>query len=219
MALAVEQTLDAAHALMSHGIYRYPGKKKLDLRRGKAAGGRRSARGKRYSTICGVPFRPGDQERTQHAERGSPQARPALPQENLLYFLEKTARACKPWQRELLRIVRHHRAVFLSAEPDQGHERGLRDLCALPIMTIGCTNKDRSPTAISSNSCSPHQCGVPTRFRRPAVFGFNPYALGFAMMQDIERVCRPDDEDREWFPEIAGTGLGGTARHLGELSR
>src|SRR6266705_4042972 len=30
--LAVEQTLDAAHALMSHGIDRYPGKKKLDLR-------------------------------------------------------------------------------------------------------------------------------------------------------------------------------------------
>jgi stage V sporulation protein R len=37
--------------------------------------------------------------------------------------------------------------------------------------------------------------------------GFNPYALGFAMMQDIERiVIAPDDEDREWFPDIAGTG-------------
>jgi stage V sporulation protein R len=37
--------------------------------------------------------------------------------------------------------------------------------------------------------------------------GFNPYALGFAMMQDIERiVSNPDDEDREWFPDIAGKG-------------
>jgi stage V sporulation protein R len=37
--------------------------------------------------------------------------------------------------------------------------------------------------------------------------GFNPYALGFAMMQDIERIVRdPDQEDREWFPEIAGKG-------------
>jgi spore cortex formation protein SpoVR/YcgB (stage V sporulation) len=37
--------------------------------------------------------------------------------------------------------------------------------------------------------------------------GFNPYALGFAMMQDIERIVRePDEEDREWFPEIAGKG-------------
>src|SRR4030088_534576 len=37
--------------------------------------------------------------------------------------------------------------------------------------------------------------------------GFNPYALGFAMMQGFERiVSKPDDEDREWFPDIAGTG-------------
>jgi stage V sporulation protein R len=37
--------------------------------------------------------------------------------------------------------------------------------------------------------------------------GFNPYALGFAMMQDIERiVTNPEAEDREWFPEIAGKG-------------
>ena len=35
---------------------------------------------------------------------------------------------------------------------------------------------------------------------------FNPYALGFAMMQDIQRICvAPTDEDREWFPEIAGS--------------
>src|SRR5476651_2710023 len=40
--LAVEQTLDAAHALMSHGIDRYPGKKTLDLRvEEKRAGDRR----------------------------------------------------------------------------------------------------------------------------------------------------------------------------------
>ena len=37
--------------------------------------------------------------------------------------------------------------------------------------------------------------------------GLNPYALGFAMMQDIERiVTEPTDEDREWFPDIAGGG-------------
>ncbi|MBA1681751.1 SpoVR family protein, partial [Escherichia coli] len=37
--------------------------------------------------------------------------------------------------------------------------------------------------------------------------GFNPYALGFAMMQDIERIVKtPEDEDRQWFPDIAGKG-------------
>jgi stage V sporulation protein R len=37
--------------------------------------------------------------------------------------------------------------------------------------------------------------------------GINPYALGFAMMRDIERICiEPTDEDRDWFPHMAGNG-------------
>ncbi len=37
--------------------------------------------------------------------------------------------------------------------------------------------------------------------------GINPYALGFAMMRDIERICKsPTDEDRKWFPDFAGCG-------------
>jgi spore cortex formation protein SpoVR/YcgB (stage V sporulation) len=44
-------------------------------------------------------------------------------------------------------------------------------------------------------------------FDDPRFSDFNPYALGFAIMQDIERiVTNPDDEDREWFADIAGTG-------------
>ena len=35
-----------------------------------------------------------------------------LPQENILYFLEKSAPRLKPWQRELLRIVRHIAQYF-----------------------------------------------------------------------------------------------------------
>jgi stage V sporulation protein R len=35
----------------------------------------------------------------------------------------------------------------------------------------------------------------------------NPYALGFAIMRDIQRICtEPTAEDRAWFPEIAGNG-------------
>ena len=39
-----------------------------------------------------------------------------------------------------------------------------------------------------------------------AYSGINPYALGFAMYTDIKRICEePTAEDREWFPDIAGT--------------
>ena len=41
-----------------------------------------------------------------------------------------------------------------------------------------------------------------------AYSGINPYALGFAMYTDIRRICEnPTDEDRHWFPDIAGTRL------------
>jgi spore cortex formation protein SpoVR/YcgB (stage V sporulation) len=38
-----------------------------------------------------------------------------------------------------------------------------------------------------------------------AYSGINPYALGFAMYTDIQRICEsPTQEDRQWFPDIAG---------------
>jgi spore cortex formation protein SpoVR/YcgB (stage V sporulation) len=45
------------------------------------------------------------------------------------------------------------------------------------------------------------------RFEDRHYGGLNPYALGFAMMQDIKRICEsPTAEDRDWFPELAGNG-------------
>ena len=47
-------------------------------------------------------------------------------------------------------------------------------------------------------------CQPPVTSR--AYSGINPYALGFAMFTDIRRICeKPTDEDRQWFPDIAGT--------------
>ena len=43
-------------------------------------------------------------------------------------------------------------------------------------------------------------------FDHPHYNGINPYALGFAMFSDIRRICEaPTDEDRRWFPDIAGS--------------
>ena len=42
-------------------------------------------------------------------------------------------------------------------------------------------------------------------FDDPRFSGLNPYALGFTMMSDIQRICDdPTEEDQAWFPEIAG---------------
>ena len=43
-------------------------------------------------------------------------------------------------------------------------------------------------------------------YNSPWYSGINPYALGFAMFQDIKRICQsPTEEDKYWFPDIAGS--------------
>src|SRR5262245_27589429 len=45
---------------------------------------------------------------------------------------------------------------------------------------------------------------------------FNPYALSFAMMQNIEHIMtNPNDENHEWFPDIANNNnVMGTLRQV-----
>jgi spore cortex formation protein SpoVR/YcgB (stage V sporulation) len=43
-------------------------------------------------------------------------------------------------------------------------------------------------------------------YNSPYYSGINPYALGFNMMVDIRRICEnPTEEDKNWFPDIAGS--------------
>jgi stage V sporulation protein R len=205
--LAVEQTLDAAHALMSHGIDRYPGKKKLDLRaEEKRAGERRLHAESAFNDLWRtVPAGPVRSEASLNTERRRELL--GLPQENLLYFLEKSAPRLKPWQRELLRIVRHIAQYFYPQGQTKVMNEGTATYVHYRIMTRlheqGRISDGNFLEFLQSHTGVVFQPDFDDR----RFSGFNPYALGFAMMQDIERIVRdPDDEDREWFPEIAGTG-------------
>jgi stage V sporulation protein R len=205
--LAVEQTLDAAHALMAHGVDRYPGKKTLDLRAEEArAKERRSHEESSFNDL----WRTVPAGRTKSAAALSTKRRRALlglPQENLLYFLEKSAPRLQPWQRELLRIVRHIAQYFYPQGQTKVMNEGTATYVHYRIMTRlheqGRISDGNFLEFLQSHTNVVFQ----PDFDDPRFSGFNPYALGFAMMQDIERiVANPDDEDRAWFPEIAGTG-------------
>ena len=205
--LAVEQTLDAAHALMSHGIDRYPGKKKLDLRTEEKRAGRRrlheeSAFNDLWRTVPAGPAKP---EATLNVERRRKLL--GLPQENLLYFLEKSAPRLQPWQRELLRIVRHIAQYFYPQSQTKVMNEGTATYVHYRIMSRLHEQGRLSDGNFLEFLQSHTNVVFQPEFDDPRFSGFNPYALGFAMMQDIERiVSAPDDEDREWFPEIAGAG-------------
>jgi stage V sporulation protein R len=205
--LAVEQTLDAAHALMSHGVDRYPGKRKLDLRtEEKRAGQRRLHQESAFNDLWRtVPTGPAKSNAVLNVERRRKLL--GLPQENLLYFLEKSAPRLAPWQRELLRIVRHIAQYFYPQSQTKVMNEGTATYVHYRIMNRlhqqGRLTDGNFLEFLQSHTNVVFQ----PEFDDPRFSDFNPYALGFAIMQDIERiVTNPDDEDREWFADIAGTG-------------
>src|SRR5262249_37406084 len=109
---AVERTLDAAHALMSHGVHRYPGKKKLNLRQEEERERERRAHAERMFSDLWRTVPAGPTKNTTQLSEDRRRALLGLPQENILYFLEKSAPRLLPWQREILRIVRRIAQYF-----------------------------------------------------------------------------------------------------------
>jgi stage V sporulation protein R len=204
--VAVEQTLDAAHALMSHGIDRYPGKKKLDLRtEEQRARDRRANEESTFNDLWRtIPSGPPKTASELTTERR--RALLGLPQENLLYFLEKSAPRLHTWQRELIRIVRHIAQYFYPQGQTKVMNEGAATYVHYCIM-----NELHEQGRISDGNFleflqSHTNVVFQPKFDDPRFSGLNPYALGFAMMQDIARIVTdPDEEDREWFPDIAGT--------------
>ncbi|MGY3581510.1 stage V sporulation protein R [Bradyrhizobium sp. USDA 4341] len=204
---AVERTLDAAHALMTHGVHRYPGKKKADLRdEERRALERRSYEETAFNDLWRtVPAGPHRSKAELDVDRRKQLL--GLPQENLLYFVEKSAPRLRPWQRELIRLVRQIAQYFYPQGQTKVMNEGTATYVHYRIMTSlhekGMISDGNFLEFLSSHSNVVFQ----PKFDDPRFSGFNPYALGFAMMRDIERiVTSPNDEDREWFPDIAGTG-------------
>jgi stage V sporulation protein R len=208
---AVERTLDAAHALMDHGVHRYAKPPKLNLEEERRRQEERRLHFERHyddiwrTTLFSEEKRDEDEAATKKRAEVRRQLR--LPEENLLYFIEKRAPRLEPWQRELVRIVRHISQYFYP----QKQTRLMNEGCAT-FVHYTIVNRLHEKGLISDGALleilHSHTSVVSQPdFDDPRYNGINPYALGFAMMRDIKRICtEPTDEDRDWFPAIAGNG-------------
>jgi spore cortex formation protein SpoVR/YcgB (stage V sporulation) len=205
---AVESILDAAHALMNQGVFRYRRASKLKL--GEYESRRRERLANQalaYSDLWRtVPIPAQAREPTlSEQEAAERKQRLRLPEENLLYFLEKNSPVLQDWQRELLRIVRNVAQYFYPQRQTKLMNEGCATFVHYHIVNRlyddGLISEGALLEILHSHSNVVYQTG----YDNPHHTGMNPYALGFAMMQDIQRIClRPTDEDREWFPDLAG---------------
>jgi spore cortex formation protein SpoVR/YcgB (stage V sporulation) len=136
-----------------------------------------------------------------------PQAPMNLPEENLIYFLEKHSPVLKNWQRELLRIVRNVAQYFYPQMQTKVMNEGCATFVHHYIMNALYDRGQISEGSILEFLHSHSSVVMQPGFDDSRYYGINPYALGFAMMSDIKRMSEdPTPEDREWFPDVAGKG-------------
>jgi len=200
---AVEEILDSCHALMNYGVDRY----------------------KRPSPISAVEEQRRQRDREEYLQRQlndlwrtipisesdesrSGRKRPRFPdepQENLLYFFEKNAPLLEPWQREIIRIVRKLAQYFYPQRQTQVMNEGWASFWHYTLLNRlyekGLVTDGFMMEFLQSHTAVIYQPPFNSRWYS----GINPYTLGFSIYSDIRRICEsPTDEDRYWFPDIAG---------------
>ncbi len=212
----VERLLDAAHSLMSHGVHRSLGRRKPDLQSEDRRERDRRAHGEQvYDDLWRTVPRKGGKA-VVSADEARRRALLELPQENILYFLEKTAPRLEPWQREIIRIVRLIAQYFHPQGQTKLMNEGCATYCHHRMMNRLHETGQIDEGSFMEFLVSHTNVVTQPDFDDPRFGGINPYALGFAMMADIERICTtPTEEDRAWFPDIAGRGDEmGVLRHV-----
>ena len=204
----VEAVLDSSHALMNQGISRHPMPRRTAADMAEKQRQRRAHEEATYNEIWRtIPRSELPQHQIGDAESAREEFALNLPQENLLYFLEKHAPKLEDWKRELLRIVRMLAQYFYPQRQTKVMNEGCATFVHYEIMNTlydrGRISEGSMLEFMHSHSSVVYQ----PSFDSGHYGGMNPYALGFAMMRDIKRMCEePTDEDRDWFPEFAGNG-------------
>lgn len=199
---AVELIIDSCHALQNYGVDRYKRPARISM----AEERERQAERERYMQSQVNDLWRTLPRRAEVAETAVKQRFPVEPQENLLYFIEKYSPLLEPWQREVVRIIRKISQYFYPQRQTQVMNEGWATFWHYTILyqlyEEGLVGDGFMMEFLQSHTNVVYQPPVGSKYYN----GINPYALGFAMMRDIRRICEnPTDEDKEWFPDIAGS--------------
>jgi stage V sporulation protein R len=199
---AVERLLDSCHALLNVGVDRYKRPPRLSLLKEKE---RQKEREEYLQSQVNELWRTLPVRADSDKVEGQSQRFPKEPEENLLYFFEKNAPLLEPWQREIIRIVRKIGQYFLPQRQTQLMNEGWASFWHYTLLNHlydeGLLSDGFMIEFLQSHTNVLYQ----PSYNSPHYNGINPYALGFAMWRDLRRICEaPTDEDREWFPELAG---------------
>ncbi len=199
---AVERLVDACHALVNLGVDRYQRAPRLSLEKEKL---RQKEREEYLQAQVNDLWRtlPPAMDRTEEKRE---KRWPPEPEENLLYFVEKHAPLLEPWQREVVRIIRKIGQYFYPQRQTQVMNEGWATFWHYTLLNTMYDDGLLSDGFMLEFLQSHTNVVAQPAYNSPHYSGINPYALGFSMWRDIRRICEaPTDEDRQWFPDIAGS--------------
>lgn len=197
----VEDFLDSCHALQSYGIDRYKKPRELSPEKEeKRQREREEYLQQRIDDLWKTLPSKKKNKKEEEDKKGVSE-----PQENILYFIEKNAPLLKPWQREIIRIIRKLAQYFYPQMQTKMINEGWACLCHYHILyslydkgllTEGCVIE-----LLKTHTSVLFQ----PDWNDKRFTGLNPYYLGFNMFMDIKRMCEnPTEEDKKWFPDVAG---------------
>ena len=206
---AVERVLDAAHALMEQGVNRYGRRARASFSEEQARAEARIEHQRETFSDLWRTLPPGKRGDDAVKKVDAQALALGMPEENLLYFLEKFSPRLKDWERELLRIVRNIAQYFFPQRQTKVMNEGCATFVHYKIMNRlfdkGLIGEGAMLEFLTSHTSVVFQ----PEFDDQRYSGINPYALGFEMMCDIERMATdPTAEDLEYMPEVAGCGDG-----------
>jgi len=197
----VEATLDACHALMNHGVDRYKRPQKISLDEELK---RQEERSEYLQSQVNMLWRTLPKSESKGEENNS--QFPSEPQENILYFIEKNAPLLKPWQREIVRIVRKISQYFYPQKQTQVMNEGWACFWHYTILNHLYDEGLVTDKFMMEFLHNHTNVVAQPEYNSKYYSGINPYALGFNMFMDIRRICEnPTEEDRLYFPEIVGS--------------
>jgi stage V sporulation protein R len=194
----VEKIIDAAHSLQQYGVDKYKHPEVISAKKEEALRQERethiqSQLNELWNTI---PKTTDDTDKCDDSE----EVFPSEPQENILQFIENNAPRLKEWHREIIRIIRRTAQYFYPQGQTQLMNEGFATYCHYKTMHRLHEKGLLSDGAMLEFYKSHTSVIFQPTYDDRRFSGINPYALGFAMMQDIERVAtNPTTEDYEWF--------------------
>lgn len=201
----VERVLDAAHALSAHGVDKRKRKHKKKLNEEEQALFEIQKADEEQKNLD-IILKRTTVKSEEVVSDGEVADLDGEDEENLLYFIYKNAPNLETWKREILRIVYKIHQYYYPQSQTKTVNEGMATFTHFYIMDalekMGVISEDAQIAWLHLHSNVIFQPDLRSRYYDGS---FNPYALGFSILNDIKRVCEnPTKEDELWFPELAG---------------